>query len=194
MKDYIKMVTVLTSIAAVCGLLLAAVEKGTETRREEQLLINVKIPAVERILESSTNKFIDDRQKLMIDEQEMEVFVGKKEDAVWGIAIENTGTGFGGNIGVMVGFDLESDKLTGIGIVSHKETPGLGARVTEPTFSQNFKGRSLNEIFMVRQDGGTIDAVSGATISSRAVCDAVRRSVEMYPKIKKMIREKEGNR
>jgi len=184
MKEYLKMVIALTAIAAVCGFLLATVKKGTEKRIEEQILINVQGPAVNSVLANSTNNLLQDRQDITIDDQKYLVFVGKKEGQIWAFCFESNATGFGGDIGVMVGFDLKNDKLTGIGILSHKETPGLGARVTEETFTNNFRGRAITETFKVKKDNGVIDAVSGATISSRAVCAAVEKSLTIYPKIK----------
>ena len=193
MKEYIKMISVLTAIAAVCGLLLAAVKKGTEKQVEMQILNNVQGPAVNKVLATSTNDLLQDRQEITVDDQKHLVFVGKKDGAPWAIAFECRAAGFGGDIGVMIGFNLKNDKLTGIGILSHKETPGLGARVTEDTFTNNFSGRSLTEKIKVKSDGGIIDAVSGATISSRAVCAAVEKGLVLYPKIKDVIL-KTGNK
>jgi electron transport complex protein RnfG len=191
MKEYLKMVAVLTAIAAVCGFLLAAVKKGTEKRIEEQILMNVQGPAVNSVLATSTNDLLGDRQEIAIDDQKYLVFVGKKEGKIWAFCFENSGKGYGGDIGVMVGFDINNDKLTGIGILSHKETPGLGARVTEETFTNNFKGKALTETFKVKKDNGVIDAISGATYSSRAVCIAVEKCIAVYPKIKdKLSKEK----
>ena len=184
------MVAVLTAIAAVCGLLLAAVKKGTEKRIEEQILVNVQGPALNNVLASSTNDIIQDREEITVDQEIKIVFLGKKNGQIWAIAFEMTAMGYKGKIGVMVGFDLEKDRLTGIGILTHQETPGLGARVSEPIFTNNFKDRVISEIFKVKKDNGTIDAVSGATISSRAVCSAVEQSIVLYSAIKDQVVKK----
>ncbi|MCK4836333.1 MAG: RnfABCDGE type electron transport complex subunit G [Candidatus Aminicenantes bacterium] len=190
MREYIRMVAVLTAIAAVCGLLLAAVKKGTEKRIEEQILVNVQGPALNNVLASSTNDIIQDREEITVDQEIKIVFLGKKNGQIWAIAFEMTAMGYKGKIGVMVGFDLEKDRLTGIGILTHQETPGLGARVSEPIFTNNFKDRVISEIFKVKKDNGTIDAVSGATISSRAVCSAVEQSIVLYSAIKDQVVKK----
>ncbi|NQT96871.1 MAG: RnfABCDGE type electron transport complex subunit G [Candidatus Marinimicrobia bacterium] len=187
MKEYIKMVVVLTVIATVCGFLLATVRYSTEERIVEQVLLYVQGPAVNKVLSSSTNDLIQDRQEIRIQDQEHLVFVGERNDQPWAIAFESSAGGYGGDIGVLVGFDIEQDLITGIGILTHSETPGLGARVTESTFTDNFNNKTLNVNFNVKQDGGFVDAVTGATISSRAVCLAVRKSLELYPEIKKEI-------
>jgi electron transport complex protein RnfG len=184
MKEYIRMVAVLTIIAAFCGLLLAAVKKGTEKRIEEQILLNVQGPALKKVLASSTNDIIGEREQITIDGEQKVVFIGKKNGQPWAIAFETMGMGYKGKIGVMVGFDLSQNMISGIGILTHQETPGLGARVSEAVFTDNFKGRAINEAFKVKQDDGIIDAVSGATISSRAVCSAVEKSIVLYAIIK----------
>lgn len=188
-KDYIKMILVLTGIATVCGFLLAAVKGFTAVRIEEQILVNVKGPAVLRVLEPSSNDLIGDRREITIDGQKYVVFVGKKENKPWAIAFENKGGGFGGDIGVMVGLDLEKDRLTGIGILTHQETPGLGARVTEPSFTDLFKDKPITAVFKVKKDNGEIDALSGATNSSRGVCEAVEKTIKLYPALKQKVLE-----
>jgi electron transport complex protein RnfG len=186
-KQYIRMVVVLTAIATICGFLLSGVKNVTEARIEQQILVNVKGPALKAVLESSTNNLLEDRQTVTLEGQEQVVFVGKKDGSAWAIAFESSGTGFGGDIGVMVGFDLEKDVLTGIGILTHQETPGLGARITEPAFTDGFKGKPLTAVFKVKKDNGEVDAVSGATYSSRGVCAAVEKCIALYPKIKEKI-------
>lgn len=188
-KDYIKMVVVLTAIAAVCGFLLAAVKDLTAVRIQEQILVNVKGPAVNRVLESSTNDLIGDRREIEIEGKKYLVFVGKKEDKPWALSFESSGGGFGGDIGVMVGFDLATDLLTGIGIITHQETPGLGALIVEPSFTVRFKGKSLTSVYKVKKDGGEIDALSGATNSSRGVCEAVTKAIALYPAVKQKVVE-----
>jgi electron transport complex protein RnfG len=186
-KQYIKMIVVLTGIATACGFLLSMVKQVTAERIVEQILVNVKLPAVNTVLDSSTNDLIRDRQTIKIDEQEFVVFAGKKDGKTWAIAFENKGPGFGGDIGVMVGFDLEKDVLTGIGILTHQETPGLGARISETTFTDNFKNKPITTVFKVKKDNGEVDAISGATNSSKGVCTAVQKCVAAYPAIKKNV-------
>jgi electron transport complex protein RnfG len=188
-KDYFKMILVLTAIATVCGFLLAAVKDFTAVRIEEQILVNVKGPAVLRVLDTSSNDLIGDRREITIDGRKYVVFVGKKDGKPWAVAFESKGPGFGGDIGVMVGFNLEKDVLTGIGILTHQETPGLGARVTEPSFTDRFKDKPLTAVFKVKKDNGEIDALSGATNSSKGVCTAVENTIKLYPAVKKKVLE-----
>ncbi len=84
----------------------------------------------------------------------------------------------------MVGYDLDQNKLTGIQIIDHKETPGVGAKITEDQFTKQFKGLDLKANFATKTTGGDIDAVSGASYSTRGVLEAVKKSVEMYSQVK----------
>jgi len=91
----------------------------------------------------------------------------------------------------MVGIDVNEDKLIGVGVTTHSETPGMGARAeTDPTFVSQFKGQSLKEPLKVTQDGGTINAISGATLTSRAVCSAAAEAEKVYLDLKPQIVEK----
>ena len=89
------------------------------------------------------------------------------------MTLEGFGKGFGGDLGVIVGFDLATGDLVGVGITTLSETPGLGTRVREPAFRAQFEGMSGAGPFKVTKDGGDIEVVTGATISSRAVAEAV---------------------
>ncbi|MCK4728497.1 MAG: FMN-binding protein, partial [Desulfobacterales bacterium] len=98
--------------------------------------------------------------------------------------------GFGGDIGVMVGVSLETDQMIGMGVTTHSETPGLGSRAKDdPSFRAQFKGLSISEPVKVKPDGGQIDAVSGATITSRGVCQGVTDSAGFYSRLKPEIIE-----
>lgn len=90
--------------------------------------------------------------------------------------------GYGGPIPVTVGLDRD-EKITGIRIASAaeglKETPGLGSKITESEFTEQFVNKSINTVGL-KKEGGEIDAVTAATISSRAVTNGVRNGIEKY--------------
>jgi RnfABCDGE-type electron transport complex G subunit len=97
------------------------------------------------------------------------------------MGFESLGAGYGGPIGVFVGFNLDENTLAGISITDLAETPGVGARAkTEPWFCRQFSQHPSATTFTVKQDGGQIDAISGATITSRAVSSAVTQAVDFY--------------
>ena len=89
-------------------------------------------------------------------------------------------SGYSGNIAIMVGVDPQGE-VTGMEILSHAETPGLGDKITQPWFKDMFKGKSLdNADWRVKKDGGEFDQITGATISPRAVVGAIRRGLEFF--------------
>jgi electron transport complex protein RnfG len=118
-------------------------------------------------------------------------FVAVYDGEPRGVAFETSGKGFGGDVGVMVGIDVKDDKLLGVGVTTHSETPGMGARAkTDPNFVAQFKGLSVEKPFKVTADGGSINALSGATITSRAVSAATTDADKIYERLKPQIDDK----
>lgn len=78
--------------------------------------------------------------------------------------------GFGGALDMMTGIDNDG-AVTGIAIIDHSETSGLGSKSTDPNWQAQFKGQT--DTVAVAKDGGDIEAITGSTITSRAVCDGV---------------------
>ncbi|MCD6586353.1 MAG: RnfABCDGE type electron transport complex subunit G [Desulfobacteraceae bacterium] len=190
MNDMVKMVVVLTVLSSVAGGVLAAVNKGTASQIEAQQLTFVKGPAIMSILEGSTNNPIEDRFKIADGDAETSFFVGVFDGKATTIAFEEFGKGFGGDIGVMVGVNVNEDKLVGVAVTVHTETPGLGANAKDkPDLVSQFKGLSVKESVSVTKDGGQINAISGATITSRAVCVAVDKALKSYQKIKPQLQQ-----
>ena len=102
-----------------------------------------------------------------------------------GYAVEVTPGGFDNTITMMVGVDKEGNVL-GIDIISHTETAGLGAVADAATpagvsFREQFAGKAGS--VSVTKDGGEIEAITGATITSRAVCDGVNAALEVVAKM-----------
>jgi electron transport complex protein RnfG len=117
-------------------------------------------------------------------------FVGVFDGKANAVAYETFGKGFGGDVGIMVGVNLETDELLGIGVTTHSETPGLGSRAKDdPSFGAQFKGMSITKPFKVKPDGGAVDALSGATVTSRGVCAGVTDSTGFYNTLKPQIIE-----
>jgi electron transport complex protein RnfG len=184
MKQVIQMAVVLTLICAVCGAALSGIQRMTAERIVQQTLMNVQGPNVKVILEGAENDLIADRKNIEIGGEALLLFVGKKNDKPWAIAYETTASGFGGDVTIMVGFDLEQDKLTGLKVGKNSETAGVGSRVTEDPFTRQFKGLDIDLEFADAPCPNGVDAVSGATVSSTAVCEALRQSVVLYPRVK----------
>ncbi len=110
-----------------------------------------------------------------------EVFVGKAGDENVGLVIKSTPGGFGGAVEVITGISYDG-KLTGVRIGSHNETPGLGAIVTTEGFYGQYEGMAADVIGVSKtaKSDTEIKAISGATISSRAVTTGVNASIGAY--------------
>lgn len=195
MREILRMIVVLAAITGASGLLLAGVNQGTKDQRKKQLLEYVKGPALTEVLMGSENQPLDDVKELEVKVAEggadagsvVDIFPAYKNGELWAVAFEMVGKGYGGEIGVIVGIDVTEEELLGIGITTHKETPGLGARIREKGFRSGFQGLALSGAAKVKADGGEVDAVSGATISSRGVCEAVSQAFDFYRENKEKI-------
>lgn len=113
----------------------------------------------------------------------LELFPARKDGKITSVAIKSfTNRAFGGRMELIVGFFLDGT-ISGYKVIEHKETPGLGTKVMESKFHDQFQGINPGkQTFKVRQDGGNVDAVTAATISSRAVINAIQRAFDAYRK------------
>lgn len=194
MRKMIQLFVAVLAFSAVSGGLLAVVKSATRERIEYQQIKFVKGPAIHEILKGCTNDPLMSRFKIADGKIERSFFVGIFDGKPDVVAFESVGTGFGGDIGVVVAVNLKTDKIVGVAVTTHRETPGVGSRVrTEPAFAKQFSGKAIQDPFKVKGDGGAIDAVSGATVSSRGVCGAVVASAEIYKRLKPAIAEKAKN-
>ncbi len=190
MREMIHMVVVLTVLSAFSGGLLAALRESTQEQIEVQQLQFVKGPAIGAILKGATNNPISDRFKLKDGEVERSFFVGVLNGKPSALVFETSGKGFGGDVGVMVGVDTVENKMIGIGVTTHSETPGMGSKAKDdPAFGNQFKGLALDKPVKVTSDGGSINAISGATITSRAVSTAAGEAAATYARLKPQLTE-----
>ena len=191
MREMIKMVVVLTILSFFSGGVLAYIRNNTQERIENQVLEFVKGPAIRAIFEGAGNNPIADRFTLKDGDVERTFFVGVFDGEPRGVAFETAGKGYGGDVGLMVGIDVKDNKLIGVGVTTHAETPGMGAKAkSDPSFAAQFTGLALEQTVAVTQDGGSISAISGATITSRAVSSAATDADKIYQKLKTQIADK----
>lgn len=89
-----------------------------------------------------------------------------------GVAFQNSGGGYNGTIEVMIGVDIEDNKIYRISVLNHQETPGLGARITEDEFKSNFQDKPFGDYNVVKtppSEDTQVQAIAGATISSESI-------------------------
>ena len=113
-------------------------------------------------------------------------YFGTKEGKPVGCAVKTfTDKGFSGRFDMMVGFKPDGS-VNQIVVLDQKETPGLGTKMKEPKFKDPFIGLNISTLpaqqLKVKKDGGTIDAITAATITSRAFCDGVQKAYDLYMK------------
>lgn len=183
MGSILKMIIVLAGLCGFSGFVLSYLKTVTAPTIEEQVLRNVQGPALASVFTGAENNPIADRHSFVLsDGSQVMAFPCRKGGKLTGVAIENFGKGYGGTLGVLVGFNISNDTLAGIGLTQLQETPGLGMRVKEPSFRSQFVDAKLP--VGLSSKGGKIDAVSGATISSTGVVDAVNKADTVYKQLK----------
>ncbi|MEQ9301811.1 MAG: RnfABCDGE type electron transport complex subunit G [Cyclobacteriaceae bacterium] len=108
-------------------------------------------------------------------------YPAKKQDTLTSYAIKSySDQGYSGRIEIMVGFEMDG-RIREVQVLSHRETPGLGSKITNADFLSQFVGQ-YPELFDLRvtKDGGEVDGISGATISSRAVGEAIKTAYDNF--------------
>jgi electron transport complex protein RnfG len=98
-----------------------------------------------------------------------------------GVAFQNSGGGYNGAIEIMIGVNLENDKIYKISILNHQETPGLGARITENDFKSNFEDKAFGDYSVVKtppSEETEVQAIAGATISSESATRIIEDALD----------------
>ena len=185
MNKTAKMVIVLTVITALSGAVLSSWDRVTKPKIEYHQLQALKA-AISDVLPS-----YDYYEEKAIDEKT--VYIGKIDDSTQsvGIAFKVDGSGFQGNISIMVGVDPSFTSITGIKVLGQIETPGLGTKIVEDPsnktnpywFPEQFGGVVLfPQINVVKnsipQNSNEIQAISGATITSKAVVRIINNNIQ----------------
>jgi electron transport complex protein RnfG len=195
---------ILTLICAVAALALAAVHASTApviVEQERQFTLR----SIKQAIATYDNE--PDQDVALIDEGGSPVCVyrGRQGDEIVGVAFERLqGGGYSGDIKVLVG--ISPDGLVacgdnggwlGVQILQHAETPGLGARMTEEGWRRQFCGHSLDDgdtFWRVRKEGGQVDQLTGATITSRVVSEALQAGLQFFQEHREAIMSAEPGR
>lgn len=179
-KNMVLSLTLISLIASAClGFVYEFTKKPIEISN-----LNKKLNAIRQVVPDFTNNPNDEMFRLPTgDGDSLEVYPAKKDSVIVGYAINTfTSKGFSGNISMMAGFKPDGT-IINITVLEQKETPGLGTKMTEPEFNDQFKGRNPSGFELkVKKDGGPVDAITAATISSRAFCDAVQKAYNTLQK------------
>lgn len=179
MKDIFRLGAILFVICAVASLMLS-------------LTNNITAPVIEQRNIQANN---ESRQEVLKAAEEFsevkdvkgdlieEVYQGTKGGEVVGYTIKTTPKGYGGKVEVMVGISNDG-KISGVKIGNHSETPGLGSKSADPSFKDQYNGKStktsLNVVKGNASNENDIVAISGATITSKAVTAGVNAAMDVY--------------
>ena len=174
---------IITAVASVAlGYVYNITKDPIQKAKDKKLktAINIVVPNADKgTIETDT---------IEIEGKELYVYTVSVDDKVIGTAINSfSNNGFGGLVRVMVGFDADG-KIIDSDVLEHKETPGLGDKSSKSvnTWNEQFKDLDIStmkdQILKVSKDGGDVDAITAATITSRAYCDAIQRAWTTYMK------------
>lgn len=189
MREIFRLAGILFAITVIAAVLLGATNIATADKIEQQM-IQENIDARKAVLGNAEEfEKIEDVDLENIIQSEFpiiqEVYKGIKDDEVVGYTFKTTPSGYGGEIVVNVGISID-DQVTGIKVVSHSETPGLGAKSTEDSFQEQYKGKPietpLEVVKSTPSNDNEVEAITGATITSNGVTEGVNVSVDLYNK------------
>ncbi len=177
-STFVNMLVVLTVISLVSAFAL-----GFTYTKTKPVADKVKQQKLEDAIKAVVPPFDTLGEKYTVEGfDRLELFPAKKGEEIVGVAVKTVSDkGFSGDVWIMVGFNAEG-KIVNTSILEHKETPGLGSKM-----SGNFKDQVMdkdpeNFKLLVKKDGGDVDAITAATISSRAFCDAVSKAYDAFEK------------
>jgi Na+-translocating ferredoxin:NAD+ oxidoreductase subunit G len=170
----VRLVAVLTIICAVSSALLAAVYQLTQEPIAKALEARTK-SAASKVMPAGLPA--PEKMELVENGITNTFFVVKQEGKLVAVATEGRSkNGYGGDVVLMVGMSADN-KLVNYEILSATETPGLGTKIAADFFKTPLKGRSLESSWIVKKDGGQVDAITAATISSRAALECIRDAI-----------------
>jgi Na+-translocating ferredoxin:NAD+ oxidoreductase subunit G len=181
MKEMLNLSLRLALICGVASLLLSQVAAFT-AEPIARAMHRAKMEAVEAVLPLFDNAPDADRVDLGEAEALTEYYRGYAGEALSGVAFKAvTYQGYSGEIELMLGVD-EGGKVSGVRILKHAETPGLGAKYAAPEVLDEFyAGRGLGDTdWRVAKDGGDLDAVTGATVTGRALGQAIDEGLKAF--------------
>ncbi len=185
MREVIKLGFILLLITSVAGVVLGITIDATSVvieRREQEANVqgmNSLIPTADEFIKL-------DESLLSGRPYVVEAYKGLKDGVVVGYAVKVNPTGYSGSVNIIVGFAVEGN-TTGIIIVSHTETPGLGSKIEEDVFKEQFLGKKTDgALILVKriiETDNEIQAISGATVSSDAVVNGVNTAIMLFNEV-----------
>jgi electron transport complex protein RnfG len=184
MKHIIKPAFALFIITAIATALLGIARNYTleptekQRKKTQENMMKEVLPGASLYREISSEKIGTSELKL-IDR----IYEGVKDNEVTGYVVELSPVGYGGTINMLVGISGIEEKITGMRVLKHTETPGLGALAVKEKFFTKFNGKELFPLTVVKIPTGKsdeIEAITASTITTRAITDAVNEAIQWY--------------
>jgi len=186
-SSFINMVLALGCICLVCSALLGLVNQVTAEPIAAANLAKTN-SSIAAVVPQFDNVPSEDNWVVEVDGKQYTIYPATYEGKVMGYAIQVKPTGFGGTIDMLVGFDAATGIIYNTSVISHSETPGLGAKISESgagSFRSQFEGMDPAATKLtVSKDGGDVDAITASTITSRAFTSGVAEAYKVYLTIK----------
>lgn len=192
MREIIKLAGILFIISSVAAVLLGLTNMATQDVIAHQLELENTEARQSALPIANEFEMLENSEAADAisndDNRITEIYTGKQDGEIVGYAFKVTPKGYGGEIVLNVGISLDG-KVTGIKIVNHGETPGLGAKAAEDDFQNQFIDQSADSSLTVVKGGsagdGEVQAIAGATITATAVTEGVNQAIELYNQILK---------
>jgi len=178
MRNILKLSAVLIIIATVSGTILGIIYTVTKEPIAKQVKLEEE-KALKAIFPKATSFNLTTGKD---NYTYYEVYIKNK---LIGYALDASGKGFSSIIKIKIGLNLDK-RIKDIKIIKQGETPGLGTRIKRKKFTDQFTNKTLKQVLLKKDSSkGTIDALTGATISSRAVSEAMQKSITEFLKIER---------
>lgn len=175
-------VTALVTIAVISSFVLGFVHNMT-LDPIQKAKDNHELNAISQVVNDFDNNPFAEKMIITTKDKKhkLAIYPARKNGRLNSVAIKSyTNTGFGGRIEIIAGFNVDG-AIKNFKVISSNETPGLGSKVDEIKFKEQLNGfNPRRQILKVRQDGGDVDAVTAATISSRAVLRAINQAFDAF--------------
>lgn len=180
-REIITPIIVLTVIAAVMAGLLGGTDLLTKNRISMLAAENEKA-AISKVIKAASYE----KKEITLDNTMHTYYKAITDGAAVGYAFTVSDNGYGGAVSVVVGID-KNGRISAVEIVDvSNETPGLGQKAKNKSFTEQFSGKkSAVTVVKTGADETEVNAVTGATITSKAVANAVNQSLRLYDQIKK---------
>jgi len=167
MNETLKLGISLMVVGLIASLALALTNQFTAPKIAEQQELAFK---------ESLNKVIPEADDFKLKEDQDSYYDAYQDEEIIGGVVKTSYPGYSSDVQLLVGINLDNI-IKGVVVLNQVETPGLGANVEKESFLKQFIGKDITKVNL-KKDGGDIDAITGATITTRAVVNGMLEAAE----------------